>query len=120
VAEADAPTGAVVDVVARHTADALGADGCRYVEGPPPHDARVAALDHEGVLTRNGHPVDVDRVGLPSDEYVVVPVRRGRRVAGHFLVTATSRASYPTREQRRVAVLLADQVAAVLPDRDAT
>jgi K+-sensing histidine kinase KdpD len=119
VAEADAPAGAVVEVVARHIADVLGADGCRYVEGPP-RDARVAALDHEGVLTRNGHPVEVDRVGLPSDEYVVVPVRRGRRVVGHFLVTATSRATYPTREQRRVAVLLADQVAAVLPDHDAT
>lgn len=80
VAEADAPTGAVVDVVARQIADALGADGCRYVEGPP-HDARVV---------------------------------------GHFLVTATSRATYPTREQRRVAVLLADQVAGVLPDGDVT
>ena len=56
--------------------------------------------------------VDVDRVGLPTDER-----RRHRRTpgiatcVGHFLVTATTRVAYPSREQRRVAVLLADQVA---------
>jgi hypothetical protein len=105
------PVPAVTDVVARHISDVLGADTCRYVEGPV-HDARVAVLDHDGVLTRNGREVDVDRTGLPGDEYVAVLVQRGATVVGHFLVTATSGPTYPTREQRRVAVLLADQVAA--------
>ncbi|WP_240617053.1 hypothetical protein [Nocardioides speluncae] len=63
------------------------------------------------VLTRGGHAVDVERVGLPTDEYVAVPVQRDSEVVGHFLVTATSHVTYPTREQRRVAVLLADQIA---------
>lgn len=71
-------------------------------------------LDHDGVLTRDGNPVDVERVGLPTNEYVAVLVRRGPRVFGHFLVTATSHVSYPTNEQCRVAVLLADQVAVAL------
>jgi GAF domain-containing protein len=76
------------------------------------HDARVAVLDHDGVLTRGGHVVDVDREGLPTDEYVALPVFRGSRVVGHFLVTASTRVCYPSLEQRQVAVLLADQVAA--------
>ena len=78
--------------------------------------ARVAVLDHDGNLIRSGHAVDVDRSGLPSNEYVAVPVRRGTRIVGHFLVTATSRVVYPNFEQRRVAVLLADQVADVPAD----
>lgn len=115
VAEADTPVAAVVDVVGRQVADVLGADEVRYVEGPV-HDARIAVLDHDGVLTRGGRGVDVDRVGLPTDEYVAVPVCRGPRVIGHFLVTATSHRAYPTGEQRRVAVLLADQVVIAITD----
>jgi len=113
VAEGDTPAAAMVDVVAREITEVLGADECRFVPGRV-GDARVAVLDHDGVVTRGDHPVDVDRLGLPSDEYVAIPVRRGARVVAHFLVTATSRITYPTHEQRRVAVLLADQVAAAV------
>jgi K+-sensing histidine kinase KdpD len=118
VVEADTPTPAVIAVVARHIAEALGADGCRFVAGPV-HDSRIAVLDHDGVLTRNGRPVDVDREGLPVDEYVAVPVRRGSQTLGHFLVTASTEVSYATGEQRRIAVLLADQVAGALRDESA-
>ncbi len=111
VAEGNMPTAGVVDVVARQISDVLAADHCRYIEGPV-RDARIAVLDHDGVLKRNGQVVDVDRVGLPTDEYVAVPVRRGTATTGHFLLTTTSHLAYPNREQRRVAVLLADQVAA--------
>jgi K+-sensing histidine kinase KdpD len=110
VAEGNLPPATVLDVVARQISDVLGADGCRYVEGPV-RDARIAVLDHDGGLTRNGQAVDVDRVGLPTDEYVAVLVGRGSGVVGHFLLTATSHPAYPTREQRRIAVLMADQVA---------
>jgi hypothetical protein len=51
-------------------------------------------------------------VVMPTNEYL--PVRRGTRVVGHFLVTAASHVAYPSHEQRRVAVLLADQVAAAV------
>ena len=66
------------------------------------------------MVTRGGHTVDVDRVGLPSDEYVALLVRRGPRVIGHFLVSATAEVIYPSIERRQVAVLLADQVVAAL------
>jgi hypothetical protein len=77
-------------------------------------DSRVAVLDHDGAVARGDHQVDVDRVGMPSNDWIAIPVRRGSRVVGHFLVTATSQVIYPTPEQRRVAVLLADQVASVV------
>lgn len=110
VADGGLSRAALLDLVAPQIAGVLGADGCRYVEGPV-HDARIAVLDHDGVLTRSGRAVDVDRTGLPTDEYVAVLVARGPSIAGHFLLTTTSHLTYPTREQRRVAVLLADQVA---------
>ena len=113
VAEGDTPAPVVIDVVARQITEVLGADESRYVSGPV-EDPRVAVLDHDGVLTRHGHPVDVERVGLPTDEYVAVPVGVGSRVIGHFLATTTSHLAYPTQEQRRVAVLLAGQVAAAV------
>ena len=108
---AEAGPDEVVHVVAAHIADVLGADSCRYVAGPV-RDPRVALLDHEGVLTdRDGHRREVDRTGLPDDEYVAIEVRRAMRVVGHFEVTAATRVVRPSREQCRVAVLLADQVA---------
>ena len=110
VSEGEAPSSALIEIVDRQIADVLGADSCRYVAGPI-HDARIAVLDHDGVLTRGDHAVDVDRLGLPIDEHVALLVRRESVVVGHFLVTATTRIAYPSREQRRVAVLLADQVA---------
>lgn len=113
VSRGDTPASALVDVVAREITEVLGADDCRFVEGPV-RDARIAVLDHDGVVTRGDHTVDVDRLGLPSNEYVAIPVSRGSRVVGHFLVTATSHVTYPNREGRRVSVLLADQVAAAV------
>jgi K+-sensing histidine kinase KdpD len=111
VAEGALPASTVTGVVESQIAQVLGIESARFVVGPV-RDSRVAVLDHEGDVHRGGHVVDVDRVGLPTDEYVAVPVRRGSEVAGHFLLSATSRTAYPSIEQRQVAVLLADQVAA--------
>ena len=116
VAEGDTPATALTDLVARQIADVLGADECCFVDGPMT-DRRVAVLDHDGDVVRGSQTVDVDRVGLPYDDYVAIPVHRGARVVGHFLVTASSRLTYPTAEQRQVAVLLADQVAAAVDAR---
>lgn len=118
IAEGDTPARAVIEVVGSQITATLGADEARFVDGPA-HDPRIAVLDHDGVLTRGDRPVDVDRVGLPTDEYVAVPVRRDQRVVGHFLLSTTSHHAYPTLEQRRVAVLLADQVAVALTDGSA-
>jgi K+-sensing histidine kinase KdpD len=113
VSAGDTPAAALVDVVARQIAEVLGADECTYVDGPL-SDPSLAVLDHEGVVSRRDHVIDVDRVGMPSNDYVALPVRTGSRVVGHFLVTCASQVTYPTQEQRRVAVLLADQVAAAV------
>lgn len=115
VAGGEVPPSAVIEVVGTQIAKTLDADESRFVRGPI-HDRRVAVLDHDGALTRNGLVSDVDRAGLPVDEYVGVPVHRGSVVLGHFLVTATSHVARPSREQRRVAVLLADQVAPAISD----
>jgi K+-sensing histidine kinase KdpD len=116
VSVGEIPPSAVIDVVARQIAELLDADSCRFVPGPV-NDPRIALLDHEGVLTRDGHVVDVDRLGLPYNEYLAIVVRRGQHMVGHFLVTATARIAYPSREQRRVAVLLADQLAGLADTR---
>jgi K+-sensing histidine kinase KdpD len=115
VSEGDTPASTLVDVVGRQITEVLGANSCRYIAGPI-HDARIALLDHDGVVTRGGHAVDVEKSGLPYNEYVALLVRRGPRVIGHFLVTATTNVTYPSKERRQVAVLLADQVAAALDD----
>ena len=57
----------------------------------------------------------VERDGLPTDVEIVLPVPGPGGSTGHFRLTAASRVLRPGLEQRRVAVLLADQCAA-LPD----
>ena len=113
VSAGDTPPEVVVDVVAHQIAEVLGADSCEFVAGPV-RDSRIALLDHEGNLTRDEHDVDVERIGLPTNEHIALVVRRGTQPLGHFLVTSTTKVTYPTREQRRIAVLLADQVAPVV------
>ena len=116
VADGTAPRSTVTAHVAGQIADVLGADSAAFVAGPV-HDGRIAVLDHDGVLLRAGRPVDVRRRGLPTDEYTAVPVRMGTQEVGHFLLAFASHVAYPTDEQLRVAVLLADQVAAVEASR---
>lgn len=88
----------------------LGVESCRYVAGPP-HDARYAVLQHDGTVTRGGRTLDVGRHGLPTDEYTVLLVVDQGRTIGHLLLASAARTARPTLEQRRVAVLLTDQLA---------
>ena len=115
VAEGDTPTSALIDVVARQIVEVLNVDDCRFVPGEV-RDKRLALLDQDGTVTRNGNVVDVVRSGLPFDEEIAVVVRRGPRVLGHFVITAATRIVRPSRQQLRVAVLLADQVAPALAE----
>jgi hypothetical protein len=71
-------------------------------------------LGRDGSVTRSGLTLDVDRSGLPIDEVILLPVQVGGRQRGYFTLTAASRVSRPSVQQRRVAVLLADQLSALL------
>ncbi|KQZ88302.1 hypothetical protein ASD62_02120 [Phycicoccus sp. Root563] len=121
VASADAAQGAdrpvdvlVADVCERITA-VLGLDRCRFQAGPAAPG--VPRLSRTGALTGRGSSHDVDRDGLPVDTEVAVEVTAAGEVLGTFLLTAASRVIRPTRDQRRTAVLLADQVATALVTR---
>ncbi len=103
----------LIDRVSRELEDLLGVERCRFTPGPV-RDPRFAILGHDGAVTRDGRKLRVDRNGLPTDEETAVPVLREGNPVGHFVLTSATRAAFPSLEQRRVAVLLADQVAPVL------
>ena len=103
----DAITAAVADDIV----EVLDVDAARYVRGDI-HDPRVPLLGQDGRVTRNQHQVNVEVEGLPTDSETALAVRHGGVTTGHFLLTASTRIARPSIEQRKVAVLLANQVAA--------
>jgi K+-sensing histidine kinase KdpD len=109
----DMPTPTLVRFTAAQISEVLGVSACRFVPGPV-HDSRLALLHHDGRVTRNDKVLDVEKNGLPVDGETALEVRRGTETLGHFVITSASAMAYPTAEQRRVAVLLADQVAGAL------
>lgn len=111
---ADTPD-ALIAHVAGEIREILGADSCRFVPGPV-YGEGGPVLDHQGQVTRNGHQVDVDRDGLPTDDEIRLLVTRGGTTVGRFRITAVGHVARPSLEQRKVAVLLADQAGTVLSD----
>lgn len=99
----------LIDHVAEQITTVLGVEQTRFVTGPVV-DSRTPVLDHQGHVTRRGRVVDVDRDGLPSDDEIALVLTRPGVSPGHFLITAAGSIARPTVEQRKVAVLLADQV----------
>lgn len=104
---------ALIDHVAAQITEVLGIDGSRYVPSPLA-DPRTPLLNHQGMLTRQGRDVDVDRNGLPTDDEIALLVRHGDSTLGRFQLNAATRVARPSLQQRRVAVLLADQIAAII------
>ena len=77
-------------------------------------------LQRDGSVTQGSATLDVDRSGLPVDRSVLLPVHGGgtgggRAPRGFFELTSASHVTRPTADQRRVAALLADQVAGLPP-----
>ena len=81
VSEGDTPASVLVEVVARQIADVLGADDCTFVGGPV-QDRRIAVLDHDGVVTRDGHPWPWSGWGCPRTSTSPSRSARGRRSSG--------------------------------------
>ena len=111
-ADPAATAGVSAEELARRTGDriiaVLEVDRCRFVpDAVPPRAAPV--LRRDGSVHRDGVDLAVEREGLPTDveTWLAAPAAHG-----YFRITAASRVARPTREQRRVAVLLAAQFAA--------
>ena len=106
------------DAIGTAITTVLGADRSTWDAGHPRWNDAVIGPD--GHLTSGGRRLPVERVGLPTDGYTAVVVRRGTDVVGHFRVTASTHVARPTTEQLRVAVLLADRMANARAPRPAT
>ena len=111
----DASPQELVEGTCRRIAAVLALDRCRFVAGQG--SPGLPRLTRTGDLVGRGSSHDVDRDGLPVDTEVAVEVRAAGQLLGAFLLTSASRVTRPSRDQRRTAVLLADQVAAVLVAR---
>jgi hypothetical protein len=101
----------LIESVADQLVDVLGIDDCRFDSGPV---GPLPQLRRDGTVVRGGRTIDVDRHGLPTDSEIDVPVQHAGQTLGHLLLTASTRIARPSVTQRRVALLLADQVGAAL------
>ena len=99
------------EAVATAITRALGADRSEWVHAQPA--GLDAVVGHGGGVSVGGRRLDVARVGLPTEAYTAIPVWRAGVPLGHFRVIASTHLVRPTDEQLRVAVLLADRMAAV-------
>lgn len=115
VASGSAPQAALLEHITRQITGVLGIDGCRF--DPDTSHRSQPRLEPDGIVTRNGHPVDVERDGLPTNDEIELLVQHGGQVRGRLLLTAATSISRPDLQQRRVAVTLADQAAAALMER---
>lgn len=95
----------LVQSVAGRITEVLQIDRCRYTTQTEPTTG--VRIEPDGTLTRDGHPLDVARFGLPTDSEIELAVASG----GRFLLTAAGRIRRPTLEQRQVVVALAHSLA---------
>lgn len=105
------------EVLIQHICDqielVLRVEKCEFVPGRV-LDPRVAVLGQQGLVVRGGHVVNVDRDGLPTNEYTALRVTRGNALVGHFMLSSAASIARPSLEQRKVAVLLADQAGSLM------
>lgn len=92
----------------------LGVDSCRYHSGPAPTTEAAATLAADGSLQIGGRRTNVDRNGLPTDRTTAIPVTGGGQAHGYLSVTAATRWSRPSKEQRQAAVLMAARLGEIL------
>jgi hypothetical protein len=101
----------LINLVANQIVALLHIDACRF---DPAVSYGLPALSSDGILTRNGHVIDVSRKGLPTDTSFALQIRYAGTVYGHYILTASTRAVRPSRAQLRVAGMLAEQVGGAL------
>lgn len=106
-----APTATLIEAVETQLVDLLDLDQATFVRRPV---AGSPVLQRDGAVLADRHRYDVDRSGLPTDTEIVLPVGAGSQPVGAFRLVAATHVARPTRQQRQVAVLLADEVAAAI------
>jgi hypothetical protein len=111
VAAGDSPTETLVDHVGRQLVEILNLDDCVFRSTI---SSELPVLQPDGTVARNGKAVDIDRSGLPTDSRIQLLAQSGGTIRGEFLLTAATHMARPSLEARRVAVTLADQVAAAI------
>jgi K+-sensing histidine kinase KdpD len=87
----------------------LGASEVTFEYGD--HDASAAIVERNGTVRYQGKTLDLTRTGLPAapHAFTAIPVvQRGAQV-GYFRISTPSRDLRPSRDQLRVAVLLAGE-----------
>lgn len=109
--EGSASSPAVLEHVERELVAVLGLDAARFHHDPA---AGLPTLQTDGRLTDAGRNRDIGRDGLPTDTEISLPIRVAGEVRGEFRLTAATHVARPTREQLRVATLLADQAGLAL------
>jgi hypothetical protein len=111
VAAGDSPTETLVDHVERQLVEILNLDTCVFSSTI---STGLPVLRTDGTVARHGNTLDVDRSGLPTDSQIQLLAQSGGTIEGEFLLTAAAHIARPSLEARRVAVTLADQVAAAI------
>ena len=69
--------------------------------------AGPTVLQRDGTVTRRGKVIDVDQIGLPTDDIIAIPVSGPGARPAYFAVSAAARVARPGGEQRQIAALLA-------------
>jgi Domain of unknown function (DUF4118) len=117
-AEATTPQGhsdSAIPQVVNQLTHLLDLVSCRWQQGLAGLGS-VARLHHDGHVTVDRRPWDVDAHGLPPRELELL-VRSGDRLFGRFLMQPAE-GSRPSQEHRLVAVAFADQVGAQLAGQE--
>jgi K+-sensing histidine kinase KdpD len=111
VAAGDSPA-ALTERVSQELGAVLALRDCRFQAGMA-GIGEPARLHQDGRVTVPRRSWDADRDGLPQNIDTELLAESGGLLQGRFLMRAAP-GPHPTREQRLVAVALADQVAAAL------
>jgi K+-sensing histidine kinase KdpD len=112
VAAAGSSALALVDQVAGQLTRVLSLESCRFQYGAAGLGG-PARMRHDGTVTAEDLPWNVDAEGFPRGTDTELLVEGGGVFQGRFLMTPGPGAR-PTLEQRLLAVALADQVGAAL------
>jgi K+-sensing histidine kinase KdpD len=111
VAAGDSPA-ALTERICRDLSAVLALRACQFQAGMA-GIGEPARLHRDGRITVSKRSWDADRDGLPQNIDTELLAESGGLLQGRFLMTAAP-GSHPSREQRLVAVALADQAAAAL------